>query len=135
MDAGSMSEEDHELEMIKLEKMLEMRKKLLLSKAKLEKEAQKPNAYTSPRKILEPLLVGRALEVLNAAEAQFPDLTKQIEIQLALLVKDGQIKGSLDGETLYSIFRRLGIPVRLRTKIVYLKHGKIQSLAEKLKGG
>jgi adenylate cyclase len=40
---------------------------------------------------------------------------------------------TLDGPTLYHLLLRLGIPVKLKTRIVYYEDGKVKSLADKLK--
>jgi len=86
------------------------------------------------RDTILPLLKGRALEVLRNAEAQYPSETARIEVELARLIRDGGIKGPIDGETLFMLFRQLGLRVRLDTKIVYLEKGREKSLSEKIKG-
>jgi len=87
----------------------------------------------SDRDTILPLLKGRALEILRNAEAQYPSETARIEVELAMLIRDGGIKGHISGEALFTLFRRLGLRVRLDTKIVYVEKGREKSLSEKLK--
>jgi DNA-binding TFAR19-related protein (PDSD5 family) len=86
------------------------------------------------REVILPFLQGRSLEVLRTAEAQFPTATAKIEDELARLIREGRIREPISGEALYTLFRRLGLRVRLKTKIVYLEKGKEKSLYEKIKG-
>ena len=87
----------------------------------------------SDRDTILPLLKGRALEILRNAEAQYPSETARIEVELARLIRDGGIKGPISGEALFTLFRQLGLRVRLDTKIVYVEKGREKSLSEKLK--
>jgi len=104
-----------------------------LSEKSSEEEGPQVEAR-SARDVVIPLLKGRAVEVLGAAEAQFPDATAAIVAELARLVSEGQIRGSISGEALYALFRRLGLRVRLKTKIVFVEKGREKSLYQKLKG-
>jgi len=109
----------------------------MLEKQLSEKPTQKEEVSTEvagARETILPLLKGRALEVLRTAEAQYPQATTQIEDELARLIKEEKIKGPISGEALYTLFRRIGLRVRLKTKIVYIEDGKEKSLSEKLKG-
>ncbi len=85
------------------------------------------------RDTILPLLKGRALEILETAETQYPAATARIEAELARLVREGELGGPISGEALYSLFRRLGLRVRLETKIVYLEKGQEKTFSEKLK--
>ena len=125
-----MSEEDLELELIKRRKLLELQKKLLLQKVASKEREEKPE---DPIEFLRARLVDRGEEVLDAALRQFPEAAKFVARQLMMLYKMGKLKGTIDGVTLYSLFHRLGIPVRLETKIRIVKDGKVMSLAEKLR--
>ncbi len=80
-----------------------------------------------------PLLKGRALEVLKTAEAQYPTAIARIEAELARLIRGGKLRGPISGEALYTLFRRLGLRVRLETTIVYLEKGQEKTFTEKLK--
>ncbi|MCD6410164.1 MAG: hypothetical protein J7L98_07565 [Candidatus Verstraetearchaeota archaeon] len=124
-----MSEEDRELELIKRKKLLELQRKLLMQKAEPKEERKE-----DPIEFLRGKLVNRGEEVLDAALSQFPEAAKFIARQLMLLYKAGRLREPIDGVTLYSLFHRLGIPVRLETRIRIVKDGKVMSLAERLRG-
>jgi DNA-binding TFAR19-related protein (PDSD5 family) len=49
------------------------------------------------------------------------------------LLKTGKLKGPLTGEQIFSLFRRIGLPVRLKTKIRILESGELKTIADKLK--
>ena len=112
-----MSEEDRELELIKRRKLLELQKKLLMQKAEPKEERREED----PIEFLRARLINRGEEVLNAALSQYPEAAKFIARQLMLLYKAGRLREPIDGVTLYSLFHRLGIPVRLETRIRIVK--------------
>jgi len=101
---------------------------------KESREEESPEDSVDARQLLIPLLRGRALEVLRAAEYQYPSETARIEEELGRLIREKRITGPITGEALYTLFRRLGLRVRLKTKIVYLDKGKERSLSDVLKG-
>jgi DNA-binding TFAR19-related protein (PDSD5 family) len=74
----------------------------------------------------------RGLEVLQNAENQFPNETKMIIQKLSELISSGEINETLDGGKLLSLFRAVGISVRMETKINVEKDGKFVSLTDKL---
>ena len=104
-------------------------KKQLSEKTPQEEPEEKT---AGDRETILPLLKGRALEVLETAEAQYPTAIARIEAELARLVKGGELRGPISGEALYALFRRLGLRVRLDTKIIYRKKGQEKTFAEKL---
>ncbi len=118
---------DEGLELLRMRKLLELQRKQLLAEARREKQEEEP------RSILVKSLAGRGLEVLEAAEAQYPKLAEIVVQQLAALLKNGKIQGPISGEELYDLFLRLGAPVKLQTRIYYEKKGKRKSLADVLK--
>ena len=73
----------------------------------------------------------RGLEVLNNAESQFPNETKIIVDKLAELIISGEIDEILDGGNLLTLFRSVGIRVRMENKINVEKDGKFVSISEK----
>ncbi|MCS7120027.1 MAG: DNA-binding protein [Nitrososphaerota archaeon] len=120
---------DWELETIRRKKLLQL-KKSLEKRSDLESEkAGKP----SDREVLSAYLADRAWEVLNAAKIQYPEAGSWMEATLAKLIREGKIKTKISGEELYSIFLRLGVKVRLPTRIKVLEHGEIKSLEQKIK--
>ena len=83
-------------------------------------------------KILETIFQERAWEVFNTGCAQFPGEMVKVEQLLVNLTQAGEIR-KMDGEQLYALLRKIGLPVRLNTTISYLSHGKTESLSEKIK--
>jgi len=116
---------DEELELLKMRKLLELRKKLLAEQA--------PKKEEDPREVVVKNLVGRGLEVLEAAEAQYPEITKAVVKELARLIKEGRVEGPITGEELLNVFYNLGIRVRLPTRIYYEKHGERKGIGELIK--
>jgi len=118
---------DIELETLKKKKLKEIERKL--------KEASnvQHTHREEPLDVVKRLLVGRGLEVLNAAKAQYPEVTDIVVRQLAVLIKSGRFNQPLTGELLFALYRTLGVPVRLETRIVFEEHGEVKTLAEKLK--
>ena len=112
-----------------LEEELLLQKKLLELKKMLAKRGEKKSA----REIVLERLVDRGEAVLRAAEEQFPDQTKVIIEKLAEMIKKGYITSNITGAELLWLFRQLGLPVRIETKIRIEKKGKVISLDEKLK--
>ena len=117
---------DIELERLKMKKLAELKKRVT-AKAPL------PELEDDPWRIVEAKLVDRGKEVLYAARNQFPAETDDIVRQIALLISAKRLNEPLSGELLFALFRNLGIHVRLNTKIVYEEHGKVKTLAEKIK--
>ena len=118
---------DIELERLKMKKLAELRRRASA------KTPEKAPAEVNPWQIVEAKLIDRGKEVLDAAKAQFPSETDYIVRQIALLITSGKLVEPLTGELLYTLFRNLDLRVRLKTKIVYEEHGKVKSIAEKIK--
>lgn len=123
--------EDRELELLRRRKLLEMRR---LLEAK-RREAEKPQKRPNPREILSRHFVGRAWEVMRAARLQYPQVAEYVERELAKLIMEGKIKGKITGEELYGLFYRLGLKVRLQTRIRIIEDGRTKSLHEKIREG
>ena len=119
-----MSMSDSELEAIKRRKLRDIQKRWAAKQKKTEK--------TDPDATLNKIFRGRAWEVFNAANQQFPTVMSQIKEALVKLAASGRLK-EVTGEQLYLFLRKLGLRVRLNTTIRYAEHGKLKSLAEKIK--
>jgi DNA-binding TFAR19-related protein (PDSD5 family) len=115
---------DRELEAIKQRKLQELQKRLAFQELKREHVDELPT--------LDKIFRGRALEVFNAARAQFPREMVEVERLLVRLAQEGKI-AEVEGEQLYGLLREIGLPVRLNTTIKVLSHGKTKSLSEKFK--
>ncbi len=130
-----MSEEDKELEKLKEKRLAEMQKNISFQQKQEElvsahKEAQKntPN----PRDVLVSSLGYRGLEVLENAEAQFPNETKIVIEKLAELINSGEVDEQIDGGKLLVLFRSIGMNVKVQTTINIEQEGKFVSLSDKL---
>ncbi len=128
-----MSEEDSELERLKAKRLAEMQKNIS-TKQETEKtqELTKDKPPENPRDSLVKQLGFRGLEVLENAESQFPNETKLIVVKLSELIKTGEINEVIDGGKLLTLFRSIGLSVRMATKINIEQDGKFVSLSDKL---
>ena len=128
-----MSEEDSELERLKAKRLAEMQKNISTNQeAESTPTAEKEKVPENPRDSLIKILGFRGLEVLENAESQFPNETKMITEKLSELIKTGEINESIDGGKLLTLFRSVGINVRMATKINVEQDGKFVSLTDKL---
>ena len=125
-------EEDSDIEILKAKKMKEMMKRMIKQKKeKMEKDVRKHEP--SEREILLSYLYDRGDEVLNLAESQFPVETRAITNRIVELINSGEINRKISGGELLSLFRSLGLNVKINTTIKIEEHGKYVSFAEKLK--
>ena len=118
---------DEELELLRRQRMARLMNRLQTRKTEEGKKAE------DPQKILKRIVTDRAWEVLKAAESQYPEATCRVEEQLAHLVSKGELAGPILGGQLLWLFRRLGMNVRLETRIRILEHEKLKTIGEKLK--
>jgi DNA-binding TFAR19-related protein (PDSD5 family) len=123
MITNSVMSED-ELAAIRQKKLREFQQKLATKTSKPEV----PNREEALNKIFK----GRAWEVFNSASYQFPHDMSRIKEILVKLALSGKIN-EVTGEELYLFLRKLGLEVRLNTKINYASHGQLKSLEEKMK--
>ena len=128
-----MSEEDSELERLKAKRLAEMQKNIS-SKREIETptDSVKEKPSENPRELLVARLGFRGLEVLENAESQFPNESKIIVEKLSELIKTGEINEVIDGGQLLTLFRSIGLNVRMATKINVEQDGKFVSLSDKL---
>jgi len=115
---------DNELAAIRRNKLRELERRLTAKQKKTEE--------IDADKILNGLFKGRAWEVFNAASYQFPSVMQEVKKALVKLSMSGRLE-AVTGEQLYLFLRTLGLRVRLDTKIRYAEHGKLKSVAEKMK--
>ena len=98
----------------------------------LKNEPKKPEI--SPRDLVVKQLGYRGVEVLQNAEAQFPEESKVVIEKLAELIRGGEVSEIMDGGKLLTLFRSLDIRVRMQTTINVEQDGKLVSWSDKLKG-
>ena len=109
--------------------------KNIVSRQDSEKEAEETNLNNhlrNPRDILVKVLGFRGMEVLQNAESQFPNETQMIIQKLSELIKSGEINETIDGGKLMTLFRAVGLNIRMETKINVEQDGKFVSLTDKL---
>jgi len=123
--------EDSELEKLQAKRLAEMQKNISSLKQTTTEEPEKKETK-SPREIVVDYLGFRCSEVLENAEAQFPKETKSIVEQLSKLIESGELDEKLDGGQLLSLFRSVGLRVRMKTTINVEQDGKFVSLSEKI---
>jgi len=119
---------EEELELLRRRRMIELMKRLRL------KEGEDKGKAEDPKKILRRIVTDRAWEVLKVAESQYPEATRRVEERLAHLVSKGELEGPILGGQLLWLFRHSGMNVRLETRIRILKHGKLKTVGEQLRG-
>ena len=126
--------EDSELERLKAKRLAEMQKNISSQKEEPIPESSEPSQEIkeNPRDLLVTKLGYRGLEVLENAEYQFPNETKQITQKLFELIKSGEINESFDGGQLLALFRSIGLNIKMETKINVEQDGKFVSLSDKL---
>ncbi len=128
-----MSEgEDHDIEIIKARKMKERREKAAAFE-KAKKSESTPAEKKTPRDIVAAYLYDRGEEVLNAAYAQYPTQTEAIIAKIAEMILVGELQSRISGGELLSLFRSVGLRVRIDTSIKVEKDGKMISFSERLK--
>jgi DNA-binding TFAR19-related protein (PDSD5 family) len=114
-------EEDLELKRLQLRKMIKLASQLAGGQAS-QAEAKQSREPT-PLEVVKANLGPKGDVVLEAALEQYPREIMRIVERLAELIKAGAVAGPIDGGELYSLFRQLGLRVKLDTKIVYVKRG------------
>jgi DNA-binding TFAR19-related protein (PDSD5 family) len=124
--------EDPDIEILKAKKMKEIMQRMMKQKKEnIEKEIKKREP--SEREILLSHLYDRGDEVLNLAESQFPSETRAIINRIVELINSGEINRKISGGELLSLFRTIGMNIKINTTIKIEEHGKYMSFAEKLK--
>ena len=130
--------EDSELERLNAKRLAEMQKNISSQNVEPTSESSESSQEPSkeikenPRDLLVAKLGYRGLEVLENAEYQFPNETTQIIQKLFELIKSGEINESFDGGQLLSLFRSIGLNIKMQTKINVEQDGKFVSLSDKL---
>jgi DNA-binding TFAR19-related protein (PDSD5 family) len=130
----SSSSDDPDIEIIKARKLKEMKKKAAaLKRAKTSSQQPPPQRQRTARDIVNGYLYDRGDEVLSLAYAQYPTQTEAIVAKIAELILTGEISSRISGGELLSLFRSVGLNVRVNTTIKVEDKGKFISFADKLK--
>lgn len=131
--------DDPDLEIIKARKMKALQEQLASrekNKKNLEiqnkENKQKSTETESERDKLLHFLYDRGDEVLKLAEQQYPLQTRILIRRLNELIRYGEVS-KISGGELLSIYRSLGLNIRIDTQISISDHGKTISFSDKLK--
>ena len=137
MSRKEIEEEDPDIKIIKARKMKAMREQAAaLEKARIKKQQEQEPVIQrkkTDREIISNYLYDRGEEVLKLAESQFPIQTRSIVSGILELIKSGEIKQRISGGELLTLFRSVGINVRINTNIKIEDHGKMVSFADKIR--
>jgi DNA-binding TFAR19-related protein (PDSD5 family) len=124
--------DDIDIEILKAKKMKEIRQRII--KQQKENELKIKDKKESPEnEIILSYLYDRGDEVLSLAESQFPVQTSAIIKKIIDLIRIGEIRNKISGGELLSLFRSLGLNIKVNTTIKIEEHGKYVSFADKLK--
>lgn len=123
--------DDIDIEILKAKKMKEIMERM--AKQKKENELKKDKKIVTENEIILSYLYDRGNEVLALAESQFPTQTSIIIKKIVELIKIGEIRNKISGGELLSLFRSLGLNIKVNTTIKIEEHGKYVSFADKLK--
>jgi DNA-binding TFAR19-related protein (PDSD5 family) len=126
-----MPSDDPDIDIINARKLKELREKAAaMEKAKASQRQQQPK---SSRDIVSAYLYDRADKVLDLAYEQYPAQTEAIITRIARLILDGEITSRISGGELLTLFRSVGLNIRVNTTIKVEEDGKLISFSEKLK--
>ena len=127
------SEEDPDLEIIKARKMLKLREQAAATEKQRKIQNESKSLENSKKQIFLKYIYDRGDEVLVAAESQFPLQTMTVMNRILELIERGEIQQKISGGELLSLFRMLGLNIRMNTTIKIEDHGKLVSFSDKLK--
>jgi DNA-binding TFAR19-related protein (PDSD5 family) len=116
---------DSELERLRRRRLAQYFERLNSTREEKKEEVSKQD-------LLNQIFIGRAWEVFNATRAQYPQVANKLSDVIVQLFSSGRIK-QLSGQELYSLLRRMGLRVKLKTTIRIKEDGKVKSIEEKMK--
>jgi DNA-binding TFAR19-related protein (PDSD5 family) len=115
--------DDAELEKLRKRRLIQLRKQLKSTQEKNDDKKQD---------LLAEVFVGRAWEVFGATKLQYPQVAKRVREVIVQLVAMGKIK-KVNGGELYNLLKKMGVRVKLKTRIQIKEHGKSKTFGEKMK--
>lgn len=121
---------DRELDRLMARRLAEMKRNFSLMRD--QKASQ--GSPISARDALAKKLGYRGMEVLQNAELQYPLETRMVVEKIGELIISGRINEEIDGGTLLTLFRTLGMNIHMKTTIKVQQDGKFVSLSEKIGG-
>lgn len=126
-------EEDPDLEIIKARKMLKLREQAAATEKRRKIEDESKLVEKSRKQAFLKYIYDRGDEVLSAAESQYPSQTASVMNRILDLIERGDIQQKISGGELLSLFRMLGLNIKMNTTIKIEDHGKLVSFSDKLK--
>lgn len=126
-------EKDPDLEIIKARKMLKLREEAAATEKRRKIEDESKLVEKSRKQNFLKYIYDRGDEVLSAAESQYPSQTASVMNRILDLIERGDIQQKISGGELLSLFRMLGLNIRMNTTIKIEDHGKLVSFSDKLK--
>jgi DNA-binding TFAR19-related protein (PDSD5 family) len=126
-------EKDPDLEIIKARKMLKLREEAAATEKRRKIEDESKLVEKSKKQTFLKYIYDRGDEVLSAAESQYPSQTASVMNRILDLIERGDIQQMISGGELLSLFRMLGLNIRMNTTIKIEDHGKLVSFSDKLK--
>jgi len=124
---------DTELERIRHQKYAKMLEEQEEQTRRKKKEENAAKGTLDDDTIFRQHLYDRGEEVVEAAFAQFPNETIQVEKALVQMIRSNKFTGMISGGELLFLLRSLGLDVKVDTHITIVEHGKAKSLQDKLK--
>jgi DNA-binding TFAR19-related protein (PDSD5 family) len=125
------SDNDPDIERIKARKLHEMRK--MAANVPKPSEKSTTEKKKSAKDVVQAILYDRGDEVLEQAYSQFPVQTQSIVMRIAELIQSGELRTKISGGELLSLFRSVGLRVKIDTTIKVEDHGKLISFSDRLK--
>src|SRR3989442_9627295 len=104
-----------ELELLRQKRAAELRRKMLESKNRPATSQPLPPKPT-PKEIVRRSLVVRGIEVFETARRQYPSEIAVLEENLAKLIEQRRLKGSISGEALYSFLQPAWLHISMTTQ-------------------
>jgi DNA-binding TFAR19-related protein (PDSD5 family) len=133
MSHQKKNEEQTDIEIMKSRKMIELIAQAVSRKKDEIIRQHQITKRKNDREFLSKYLYDKGEEVLDIAEAQFPIQTTTIVHKIIELIKSREIENRISGGELLALFRSIGMNLRINTTIQIEDHGKLVSLADKLK--
>jgi len=139
--------DDPDLERIKARKMKKLQEQMAFKEKERQRDKerekenlelqnklnkQKSEGNDAERNFLLRYMYDRGDEVLKLAEEQYPFQTRMIIKRLNELIRFVEIS-RISGGDMLSVYRSLGLKIRVNTNISISDHGETMSFSEKLK--
>ena len=123
-----MSEEE-EIKFLKKKLLLRWQKEYLMRQL----ESRRREEIINPEEYVRSHLTPKAIEVLEAAKSQYPNIMPKVIKAIAEVIARGEVETPIDAITLLNTLRFIGLDVRLESKIKFYKKGKYMDIKQYLK--